>query len=406
MKAFLLTFILATQAVAAAGETGASVPSPAQRRIDAARLALDKQPNRYQAYNELAMALARRARETGDARYYQEAEQAIESSFRLQPQNFEGTQAHVFVLLGEQKYQQALAEAQALNRATPDALLVWGYMAEADAALGDYDQAEKAAQWVMNLRPGNVPAYLCGAALREDWGDLSGALDFLSKALEGTPPLETEETAWILTAMARLNRLSANLDAADSLLEQALNTFPDYYLALEESARLRMAQNRYADAVALVEKRNQDCPGPQSRYLLAEALEKAGRTAEAGAAYAQFEREARSRIDKADNDNRELVLYYAGPGHRADEALRIAQLEFGRRHDVWTLDAHAWALYSNGQYEEARRQVERAVAVGTRDATLFSHAASIVTATGDRAAANRYLKMQLELDRTLWHSHS
>jgi tetratricopeptide (TPR) repeat protein len=194
--------------------------------------------------------------------------------------------------------------------------------------------------------------------------------------------------------------LSGSFDAAESMLQQASNSFPDYYLTLEEWARLRMAQNRFTDAADLMEKRNQNLPSPQSRYLLAEALEHAGRAADARTAYEQFETEARSQIDKADNDNRELILYYTGRGRRSDEALRIARLEFGRRHDVWTLDAYAWALYRNGQYEEARRQEDRAVEVGTRDATVFSHAASIAAATGDQAAASRYLKMSAELDPT------
>lgn len=406
MKTIIVTLILATAALAraaatSAAETGSNLPSPAQRRIDAARLVLAKQPNRYQAYNELALALVRRARETGDTRYYQQAEQAVDSSLRIQPENFEGRQAHVALLLGEHRYPQALAEAQILNRATPDAVNVWGYLAEADAALGDYDQAEKAAQWMMNLRPGNVPAYLCGAALREDWGDVAGALDFLSKALQATPPIETEETAWILTAMARLNRLSGSFDAADALLQGALKSFPDYYLALEESTQLRMTQGRYADAVDLMEKRNQTFPSLQSRYLLAEALEDAGRAAEARAAYQQFESEARSRIDAPDNDNRELVLYYTGRAKRADEALRIARLEFGRRHDVWTVDAYAWALYCNGQNGEATRQMDKVMKVGARDATLVSHAASIFAAAGDKAAANRFLKMSSAINPAL-----
>jgi predicted Zn-dependent protease len=398
MKTLIVTLILTASVLAQADETSTNLPSPAQRRIDAAKLVLQKQPSRYQAYNDLALGLARRARETGDARYYQQAEQAIESSLRIQPQNFEGRQAHVSVLFGERRYRQALEEAQALNRAMPDALLVWGYIAEADAALGDYDQAGKAAQWMMNLRPGNLPAYLCGASLREDWGDTAGAIEFLSKALQGTPPLETEETAWILTAMARLNRLSGGFDSADDLLQQAQKIVPDYYLTLEEWARLRMAQNRYEDAVGLIERRNRNFPSLQGRYLLAEALEHAGHGGEASVAYARFESDARSRINEADNDNRELILYYAGRGHRADEALRVAQLEFRQRHDVWTLDAYAWALYSNRQYEEARRQFDAVLAVGTRDATLFYHAASIAKATGDEAAAGRYLRMSLEID--------
>ena len=140
--------------------------------------------------------------------------------------NFEARQAHVALLLAEHEYRQALEEARALNHRMPDAVLVWGYMAEAEAALGDYQQAEESAQWMMNLRPGNLPAYLTGAALREDWGDIDGALDFLSKALQQTPPLETEETAWILTRMARLLRQSGRIEAAEALVQQALKTFP------------------------------------------------------------------------------------------------------------------------------------------------------------------------------------
>ena len=170
-------------------------PSPAELRIEAAQKVLQKQPNRYQAYNDLALALVRRA--TGDRRQLatiEQAQAAIDSSLRIQPGNFEAGQAHVALLLAEHRYRQALEEAQALNHRMPDAVLIWGYMAEAEAALGDYKQAEESAQWMMNLRPGNLPAYLTGAALRQDWGDIDGALDFLGKALQQTPPFETEET--------------------------------------------------------------------------------------------------------------------------------------------------------------------------------------------------------------------
>src|SRR5208282_3563253 len=120
------------------------------------------------------------------------------------------------------KYRQALDEARELNHRMPDAVLVWGYMADAEAALGDYKQAEESAQWMMNLRPGNLSAYLCGASLRQVWGDMDGALDFLSKALQQTPPFETEETAWILTRMARVQRQAGRTAAAEALLQQAL----------------------------------------------------------------------------------------------------------------------------------------------------------------------------------------
>jgi tetratricopeptide (TPR) repeat protein len=400
MKTLVFAFFLSISAFGASSASEVGLPSPAQLRIEAAQKVLLKQPNRYLAYNDLALALIRRARETADDSYYRQAQLAIDNSLRIQPDNFEAEQAHVALLLGEHKYRDALEEALALNHRMPDAVLVWGYMAAADAALGDYDQAEQSAQWMMNLRPGNLPAYLCGAALREDWGDINGALDFLSKALQLTPPLETEESAWILTRMARLEPLAGRPDAAEPLLQQALKIFPGYYLSLEELAEVRLAQHRYPEAVELLESPNQIFPSTHSRYLAARALERAGRGAEAERKYAEFERVARSQIEEPDNANLELIAYYAEQGHQPAEALRIARLEMERRHDVWTLDGYAWALHANGQSAEARRQIEKALAVGTRDPALFYHAGVIEAASGERTEAIRYLQQSLDLDPT------
>jgi tetratricopeptide (TPR) repeat protein len=396
VSVILLAISMST--TAAAGEVES--PSPAQLRIEGAQKVLQKQPDRYQVYNDLALALVRRARETGDTSYYEQAREAIASSLRIQPENFEAGQAHVALLLAEHRYRPALEEAQALNHRMPDAVLIWGYMAEAEAALGDYQQAEESAQWMMNLRPGNLPAYLAGADLRQDWGDIDGALDFLSKALQQTPPFETEETAWILTRMARLLRQSGHPDAADASLQKALKAFPNYCLSLEELAEVRLAQHLYPEAVELVEKRNRSFPTPSSYLLAARALENAGRPADAAKMYAEFERESRAQIALPGNANVELITYYAQRAHQPQQALRIARLELENRHDVWTLDAYAWALYANGQYAEAGQQIEKALGKGTRDAVLYYHAGAIDAALGKKAEANRYLQQSLDLNPT------
>jgi tetratricopeptide (TPR) repeat protein len=398
MKTLVLVLFLTLPAWGSADTRQNGSPSPAELRIAAAQKVLQKQPNRFQAYNDLALALVSRARETGDRSYYQQAQAAIESSLRIQPDNFEGGQAHVALLLAEHKYRQALDEAQALNHRMPDAVLTWGYMADAEAALGDYDKAEESAQWMMNLRPGNLPAYLTGAALRQDWGDIDGALDFFSKALQQTPPLETEETAWILTRMAQLQRQAGRLSPAEALLDQALKTFPDYYLAIEELAEVRLAQHRYPEAAELIDKPLQNIKSPSSQLLAARAWEGAGKAAEADKMYQAFERVARAQIALPDNANVQLVAYYVDHARQPQEALRIARLEMESRHDVWTLDAYAWALYANAQYAEAGRQIAKALAVGTRDAVLFYHAGTIEAASGKRAEAIRYFQQSLDLN--------
>ena len=60
--------------------------------------------------------------------------------------------------------------------------------------------------------------------------------------------------------------------------------------------------------------------------------------------------------------------------------------------------AYAWALYANGQYSEARKQIETALAVGIRDAKMFGHAGEISLKAGDKPAAERYLRQAAELN--------
>jgi tetratricopeptide (TPR) repeat protein len=395
---FALFLAICASGVASASEGGSS--SPAELRIEGAQKVLQKQPNRYQAYNDLALAFVRRARETGDNSYYEQARAAIANSLQIEPENFEAEQAQVDLQLAEHRYRPALELARALNYRMPDAVLIWGYMAEAEAALGDYQQAEEAAQWMMNLRPGNLPAYLTGADLRQDWGDIDGAEEYLSKALQQTPPFETEETAWILTRMARLLRQSGRPDTAEALLQKALKTFPDYYLSLEELAEIRLDQHLYPKAVELLEKRNQSFPSPSSQLLAARAYEGGGRLADAAKMYAEFESGARAQGALSDDANSDLITYYADHAHQPQEALRIARLEMQNRHDVWALDAYAWALYANSQYAEADQQIEKALAFGTRDAVLYYHAGAIEAAFGKRAEASRYMQASLDLNPT------
>jgi hypothetical protein len=82
------------------------------------------------------------------------------------------------------------------------------------------------------------------------------------------------------------------------------------------------------------------------------------------------------------------------------KALGIARREYAWRHDVYTLDAYAWALHVNRKDQEAGEQIEKSLAVGIRDAKLFDHAAEIAASLGDLAAARRYSVKAAELGVT------
>jgi tetratricopeptide (TPR) repeat protein len=139
-------------------------------------------------------------------------------------------------------------------------------------------------------------------------------------------------------------------------------------------------------------------PHAENLYDLAEALKLAGRTQEAKSAFAEFERKSLLESVRADNSNRELIFYYADYANQPVKALEIATHEFSLRHDVFTLDSYAWALHVNGQQQEARKQMEAALAVGIRDARFLRHAGEIALAEGDRMAAQKYLQQAADLN--------
>jgi tetratricopeptide (TPR) repeat protein len=395
-----LTLSCALCAPAQNGVTIASQLSPAEQSMAAARKEIEKKPDQFAGYNHLAIALSRRARETSDVKYYAQAEEALKKSLELAPGNMESEKIHVWLLLGRHEFPAALEAAKVLNKKNPDDILVYGFLTDANAELGKYEEAEASAQWMLNLRAGNLPGMTRAAYLRELFGDVDGAYELMNMAFQATPPTETEDRAWILSQMGHLRFVAGKTDEADAILKQALTIFPGYHYALGNLAKVRITQKRYDEAISLLQQRYQAAPHAENLYDLAEALKLSGHEDEAKKMFAEFETKSLAESVRKDNSSRELVFYYADYANQPARALEVAKQEFSWRRDVYTLDAYAWALHVNGQDAEARKQIETALAVGIRDAKMLDHAGEIALKLGDKSAAQRYFEDSAALHAT------
>jgi tetratricopeptide (TPR) repeat protein len=378
-------------ALAASAQTAQEL-SPAERSIAEARKAIDKKPDQYAGYNQLAMALARRARETSDVGFYAQAEDALKKSSELKPGNPDAERIHVWLLLGRHDFPAALEAAKILNKKVPDDVLVYGFLTDANVELGNYADAEKSAQWMLDLRPGNLPGLTRAAYLRELFGDDDGAIELMEMAFQSTPPTENEDRAWILSQIGHLKLMEGKSSDAEKVLDQALAIFPGYHYALGNLAKVRIEQKRYDEAVTLLQQRYQAAPHAENLYDLAEALQLAGKSDAANKAFAEFETKSLLETNKKDNSNRELIFYYADHSHASAKALEVAEREYAWRHDSFTLDAYAWALHVNGRNSEAHKQIDAALSVGIRDARILRHAGEIALSLGDRTNGLRYLQ--------------
>ncbi len=363
--------------------------SPAEQKIEVARKAIELNPERSDAHNALALALTRRARETSDPAFYELAAKEVAESLRIEPNNYDARRVEIWIALGQHEFVRALPLARALSKSRPDDVLAYAMLTDACIETGNYEEAEKAAQWALDMRPGDIAGLTRAAYLRELFGDIQGAVDLMQSAYTKTPEAEVEDRAWILTQFAHLQLIHGKPDVAKNALTEALRLFPNYHYALGNMVKVYIAQNRFEDAVVAAESFYKVSPHPENLFVLGETLAKASKTAESQKVFAEFEKKAVAESNGPDNANRELIFYYVDFANKPAEALRIAKMEIDRRKDVFTRDSYAWALQANGEFESANTEIEKALAIGIRDPAILYRAGVIAAKSGNTVNARR-----------------
>ena len=355
--------------------------------IQSAKEKIAKEPARTEGYNELALALTRKERETGDAAFLIQAESAVQKSLKLEPANFDARKARVAIRLRQHRFEDALEEAQALKKQMPDDNPIYGFISEAQLALGNYAAAESAVQFMINLRQVNGPGHERGAIVRECIGFPDAAIEWWNSALHLSSERDTEERSYIHSQLTRVYREIGKYDAALESAHQALALHPDYPPALFELARVYIDQGKGAEAAALLKKRS----SLENDYWLARAYELA-HDPRTGASWATFETSARAAATKPANVNALLIRYLADHS-KPTEALAVPH-----RQDIVSLDAYAWAQHKAGENNKALEQIQKALEPGLRDAALYYDAAQIARAANQSAKATEYLKKSFEIN--------
>src|SRR5207248_1291517 len=150
-----------------------------------------------------------------------------------------------------------------------------------------------------------------------------------------------------------------------------------------------------ADAAALLGEAARVQPLAETVSLEGDALAAAGdaagavRTYDLVGAIAQLYRANGVKVDL------EMALYDAD--HRpGPSAVRAARRALAARPSVLGHDVLAWSLYRAGKMSDAWKEMQKALALGGRDAQLRFHAAAIALATGHTADAAQHLQSVLE----------
>ncbi len=245
---------------------------------------------------------------------------------------------------------------------------------------GQVTQGIAAYQKMMDLKP-DLHSYTRAAHARWIKGDVEGAVELISMATAAGSSLNAEPTAWSYTRRAAYELQLGRLADSFRSVRAALRLQPDYAAALFFQGRIELAQGQTNDAVKSLQRAATLNPLPEYQWLLADALELAGKHDEAVAFASNLKKRA------AQEDPRTFALYLATRREKPKTALKLIERELSERADIFTRDALAWALLAAGKFSEARTQSNLALAEGTEDARLFFHAAMIAEAIGNSQEA-------------------
>jgi len=372
------------------------VPGSADERINTAQRSIEQNPSRAEGYNMLAAAFMQKARETSDFGFNARAAAALRRALEVDPGNYDAIKLQAKLLLSYHHFREALIEAKKAQELRPDDHDNYGAITDALVELGDYEGAVDAAQKMVDLRPDSA-SYARVSYLRSLYGDQSGAIAAMRVAVKAANPNDPEGAAWCRVHLGNELMSAGRKPEAEREYDNALAIFPEYPLALAAKARARISAGDLQKAVELYERAQNRVPLPDNAIALGDLYEKLGRTADAAREYELVNFVERDTT-AGNTYSRQLAMFWADHDERLPEALVIAERERANRQDIYTCDALAWILFKSNRVDEAKKAINEALRLNTRDARLFYHAGMIYKACGESRKASEYLTEALKIN--------
>ena len=348
------------------------------QQILRAQQLIARMPNRADGYNQLAAAFMQKARETGNFALNANAESEINRSLSVEKENYDALKLLGKLQLTYHRFSEALATARQAQKVRTDDHDVWGQITDALVELGDYREAVKSAQFMMDLRP-DSSSYARVSYLRSLHGDTEGAIQAMVTAVKAANPNDPEAIAWCRTHLGDELMNAGKSNEAEHQYDEALRVFPAHPLATDGKARARIAAGDLQSAMQIYEAKQANGASADVAQALGDLYSRMGDADKARRQYAAFEvlERENAAIEKS---WRHLVNYWLDHDSNLSEALVLATGEYKSRKDIFTCDSLAWALFKNGRLVEAKKMIAEALRTGSKDSRIQNHAEVIYKA--------------------------
>lgn len=357
-------------------------------------IASEKANDSAKSYNKIAADFIRKAREKGDFNLNTNAENAVIKALELEPENFDSLQLKASLHLTFHRFTEALELGTKLNQDNPNNSIVYGILTDANVELGNYAEAIKFAQKMVDLKP-NMSSYTRVAYLRSLHGDSSGAIESYKLAGRVADPQDFEARAWCNVHLGDEFYKIGKFTEAEQSYDTALKIFPNYAAAFVGKAKVRAALNDFETAIRFFTEAQNRVPLTETVILLGDVYAKTGNTDKAKQQYDLAE-VIEQKFGTA--DQRRIAQMWADNNVKLPEALAIAEREYAIRKDIFTADIYAWCLYKNGKFAEAKNVITEAMSLKTNDSRFYYHAGMIEKDSGNLKKAEQLLELALKIN--------
>ena len=387
----------ARAAAPGAGGPGSAAggPGSTDQRVARSEAAVRARPSDADGLVTLGSALLQKARETGDASYYQRADRALARALAKDASNAGAYTTRGALRLARHDFRGALGDGLRARNLAPEVVKPFAVVVDANVELGRYEAAGKALQRMIDLKP-NLDAYARVAYFRELHGDLRGAREALSLALAagGEAP---ENAAYVQALQGNLELARGRRGAAATAYRAALARVPGYVPARAGLARVDAAAGRLGSAISRLRRVVARLPLPEYVVLLGETELAAGRGAAARRTFGLVRVQQRLLAGAGFDTDVELALFEADHGDRA-RGVALARAAWRSAPSVRSADALGWALTRAGQPRQGLAWGTRALRLGSRDARFLYHTGMSARAAGQGTLAARLLRRALGAD--------
>jgi len=346
-----------------------------------------------QPYLDLASAYILEGRISGNSAYYSNSvlavlDKVLDGETSTEDQRFQALSLKSAVLLNMHQFKDALDAANQGLAISQYNSGIWGALVDAHIELGHYDEAVKACDKMLSLRP-DLRSYSRASYLRQIYGDNRGAIDAMKMATEsGVPGLESTE--WARVQLSDLYLNIGDVDSARLLCRYSLVYRPGYPYAEMGMARADKAQQKYDSAILHTRTAIKSLPESSFIAFLADLHELKGDEKKAAEVRGDVKRLLQEAADDEPKDARvkhngarELAQAYLA-AKEYDKALVHARQDYDMRPaNIDANELMAWISYLKGDHKAAAGYADKMFVTNMKNASAMYKAGVVFAAAGD-----------------------